>query len=156
MKPPSKPSKKADVYMQTGNRDLQFIFAKIKHLEEVQKQLAQYLGPALTPFCQVANLANSRLTLIVANASVATQLRFQSNAIIQQLKRDPLLKNVTEIQCKVRSLAVTPHAATKNQHTVSLLSEETADIVQGIADTLEDPKLREIMQRIARHRSKDE
>lgn len=149
MKPHSKPSKKADVYMQTGNRDLQFIFSKIKQLEEVQKQLAQYLGP-LAPLCQVGNLANGKLILMAANASIATQLRFQSAALLQQFKRDSLLKNIKEIQCKVHLTASSP--APKQYQAVSLLSQETADIVQGMADSLEDPTLRQIMQRIAKHR----
>lgn len=143
-------SKKPLSYMQAGNRDLQFIFSKIRQLEEVNKQVADYLGPALATNCQVGNMENGKLILIVANASVATQLRFQSADLIQQFKSNALLKNIREIQCKVRTVSPVLNPSTnKKQQQVCLLSQDTADIVQSMADSLEDPKLRQIMQRIA-------
>lgn len=142
-------SKKADTYL---TNDLHTLLVKVKQLESLNRQLAQYLEPNIAPYCQVANRVGSRLVLVVANGSIATQLRFQTPDLIQKLSHDPLLEGIKEIQCKVR---LTPTPPSRLSHsptnTLALLSPETAKTIQEMAESLEDPQLKNIMQRIAEH-----
>jgi len=145
--------KKINSLLTTDHRQLEFILQKVTQLNKLNQRVAAYLDPNLVNYCQVANQSNEQLIIVVANGSIATQLRFCIPDLLKKLQQDPLFKKIKNIQCKVLptlhqslSQAVTPK--------MPLLSTETASLVQNIADSLEDPKLREIMQRIAGHREK--
>jgi hypothetical protein len=144
-------SKKADMFLQSDNQDLRALFAKVKQLGDLNQKIIPYLDPSMTDYCQVANLVNGTLILVAANGSIATQIRFQANDLLRKFKQDPTLGNIRAIQCKVRPLPSTtrqqPTTPTKMAH----LSPETASIMRDIADSIDDPKLREAMRRIAGH-----
>ena len=146
-------SKKANRYFQSDNKDLQLLFAKIKELDILNQKIAGYLDPNIRKYCQVANFSGNRLTIVVANGSVATQIRFQTNDLLRQFKQDPLLQTIQDIYCKVRPAPISHTAPKVNMPFKKLedLSPETAEIVWEIAESLEDPKLKEAMQRIAKH-----
>lgn len=137
--------------LEAGGRDLDFVMSKVKRLAEIQTQLAKYLDPQLAAYCQVANMLDQRLTLIVANGSIATQIRFLSNELLKKFKQDPQLRTIQQIDCKVRP----PQSATARMETpknkyAPLLSADSAAVVDEIAETIEDPKLKEVMKRIAK------
>lgn len=145
--------KKANAFL-SRNRELPQVFAKIKQLDILNRLMADHLEPNMRQYCRVAHLTGGRLTLVVANGSVATQLRFQTNDLIRRFANVPALRQVKEIHCKVHpSIAQTARTASRptarQQRQMPLLSTETAEIVKYIADSLEDPRLRAIMQRIA-------
>src|SRR5262245_6534608 len=94
--------KKADIFLETDNRELKSVFAKIKDIAELNKQVIPYLEPNVANYCQVANQEGKRLILVVANGSVATQLRFQTLDLLRKFKQNPKLQHIQEIQCKVR------------------------------------------------------
>lgn len=151
MKNPS--SKKTDSYLQATDGNLKPILTKVQELEQLTQKILPYLEPNIAMYCQIANLIGSKLVIIVANGSVATQLRFQTTDLLRYFKQDPFLKNILEIQCKVRP----PESAMGRRRTprplpkMQSLSPETATIVSDIAESLEDPKLRDVMRRIAKN-----
>jgi len=143
-------SKKVNRFITHNSHDLQTVYATINKLAALSKKIMVHLDKTITPYCQVANLVNGRLTLVVANGSVATQLRFQINDILRKFQEDPALKHINAIECKVRpvnqlSARLTPKAA----KTMPLLSPQTAEIVKTIAESIDDAELREVMERIA-------
>lgn len=142
-------SKKADIFLETDNRDLQFVFTKLKQLEILNQRVATYLDDNIAKYCQVANLAEKRLTLIVANGSIATQIRFQSLDLLKKFKQDAMLRHIQDIQCKVRPAQTATHTSYRKNKNMPALSQETAEIVSDIAESIEDPALREIMIKIA-------
>lgn len=148
-------SKKTNAFLQGNQKDLQFLFGKVKELEALNKKIATYLDPSFANYCQVGNVMGNKLIIIVANGSIATELRFKTNDLIRRFKEDPLLRRIQEIQCKVRPMQ---QLARFNEHRVTMrkmapLSAETAEIIHHIAESLEDPKLRAIMKRIAEHKT---
>lgn len=151
MKNPS--SKKTASYLQTTDGNLQPILAKVQELDKLNQKILPFLEPNIVKYCQIANLIGNKLVIIVANGSVATQLRFQTTDLLRHFKQDPILKNILEIQCKVRPPESpvggrrTPRTLPKMQS----LSPETANMVSDMAESLEDPKLRDIMRRIAKN-----
>lgn len=144
-KPPA-----AGSYIESDTHDLKFIFDKIRALNLIQEKVQTYLDPVLAKYCQVANLAENRLVLLVANGSVATQVRFMANDLLKKFSQDPSLQHVRHIECKVRP-ARTKVSDDKKDYQVQPLSADTAAIVRELADTIEDKKLREIMLRISEH-----
>jgi hypothetical protein len=143
-------SKKTTAYLDSPDHELKSIFTRIKQLQTLQALVSPYLDDQIRPFCQVANLIGKRLILVVANGSIATQIRFQAVDLLRKFRQDPILAHIQDIQCKVSpTLATAAHPPARKAVKMSPLSVETAEIVRGIADSLEDPALREIMRKIA-------
>lgn len=137
--------------LQAGGRDLDFVISKVKRLSEIQSLIAKYIDPTLMKYCQVANMLDQRLTLIVANGTIATQIRFLSNELLKKFKQDPQLHTIQHIDCKVRpTQSATARMELQKPKFAPLLSNDSAAIVNEIAESITDPKLRQIMQRIAK------
>lgn len=153
MAKPLSESKKADTYLQAESRDLRLVFAKIRELQIINEKLYAHLDPHIAKYCQAANVAGNRLILIVANGSIATQLRFQLSDLLKKLKSDPhpLIQKIHDIQCKVHPGFTLPalQSSAYPRQKMQPLSPETANMIQEMAEAIEDPKLREIMERIA-------
>lgn len=145
-----KSTKKADAFLQTTDHDLQALFAKIKLLEELNKKVSAFLEGSLKSSCQVANMVDRRLILLVANGSVATQLRFMTPDLLIKFKHDPVLKKIQSIQCIVRPTPI-PAVPQKSLPKMPPLSRKTAEIVREIAESMDDKKLKEVFLRIAEH-----
>lgn len=150
-------SKKANEFLTTDNNDMRSLFAKIRELTNLHARVSPHLPEELREYCQVANLIGGQLILITANGSVATQLRFQNVDLLRKMKQDPELAKIKSIHCKVHpgfSSSTSKKAAAKAKP-IPPLTPQTADMVKQIARSLEDPKLKEVMERIARHVKKE-
>jgi len=143
--------KKANAFIEYGGGDLQTVYAKIHVLQELNRKILIYLDKDMAKYCQVANLVGGKLTLIVANGSIATQLRFQVNDILRKFHQDSSLKHILSIEFKVRPTQNqdSPRLRATTAKNMPALSPETADIVKTIAESIEDPVLKEVMARIA-------
>lgn len=143
--------KKADEYLAHDNHDLRAILEKIKLLAKLNCKIEGYLDPAIARFCQVANIVNGKLILIATNGSVATQIRYQTSDLLEKVRKDKALSNITSIECKVRphNQHSSPRMNTQPVKNAPPLSSQTAQVVKAIAETIEDKKLREVMMRIA-------
>lgn len=143
-------SKKAEAYLQSDQQDLPLLFAKIKALTELDQHLTKHLEPTIRQYCQVANVVGNRLILLAANGSIATQIRFQTPDLLRKFKSDVKLKYIQDILCKVRPAPSRQADRAKPASSpMRALSPTTANIVKEIAESIEDPKLREVMERIA-------
>lgn len=152
---PNDQSKKASNYLQTSVRELQTVFAKLKELTLINEKVSTYLDPNFAMFCQVANITANRLVLVVANGSIATQIRFQTLDLLRRFKQDPALAFIREIQCKVRPPYNPSEAAPAyTRPPMEALSPQTAEMISEVAQSITDPRLREIMNRIARRTKK--
>lgn len=145
-------TKKSHQYLKSSQNDLQMIFTKIKALEEINKRVLSYLSADMKKYCQVANFTSKGLIILAANGSVATQLRFQTGELLQKFKSDPILQKYPTIQCKVRpSSPLSTPSKTTSSRQAAKLSSETAGFIRDIANSLEDPKLKAALERIAEH-----
>lgn len=142
-------SRKANSYLQAESRELHSVFAKIRELDALNRALTTYLDLNLVKYCQVANRIGNKLILLVANGSVATQLRFQTSELLLKFKHDPVLQAIKEIQCKVRPATTQRSATPKPSQPMLPLSLETAEIVRGIAQSVEDPHVKAALEKIA-------
>lgn len=145
-------SKKADLYLQHTSSKLCFIFNKAKELAETERQLGPLIKKHVGPDCQIANVAEGQLTLLVPTAAVAMQVRYHTAALLQTINNafpSLLCLNIERIRCKVRPTTQT--RPTEKERKMQLLSNETAKFVLDVAQTIKDAKLRGAMERIAKH-----
>jgi hypothetical protein len=146
------PFKKANAFILNKGRDLQTVYTKVNLLEMLNHKVMAYLEPGMEKFCQVANLVGGKLTLIAANGSIATQIRFQTNDLLRKFRQDISLRHIVSIECKVSPAQNTtsPRLTTKPLKNMPALSRQTADIVKTMAESIEDSALKEVMMRIAK------
>lgn len=148
------PTKSVTAFLQPSHKELQTVLSKVKAIETLNNTLKPLLDPALQPYCQVANLTSGVLVILVANGSVATQLRYHTNDLIKKLHKNPALKHIREIQIKVRPpvpVGVQRGGPVRMPKTAAKLSQATAQTLLAMAETIADEDLRAIMLRIAKH-----
>jgi hypothetical protein len=145
--------KKSSAYFTTDNQDLSFIFTKVKKLADINQCVLPLLPAYIREDCQVANITDKVLILMTDKASVFSQLRFMNNELLSKIKQLSLCSHVKEIQFKIRPSPISPNIDPPLRK-ISLLSPDTADIIRQAAESIEDPVLQTIMQRIAERRKK--
>lgn len=149
-------SKKTKAYLQPAGWELKSILLKVKELNRLEQLLTQYLDKPIRDYVKVGNISGNCLNLIVANGSIASQLRFQCPDLLAKFARDHKLSHIKNIQCQVRLLTMpTVESTSKAQAKIPLLSAASAKAIYDIASSLSDPKLRAIMERIASHNEKE-
>lgn len=144
-------SKKATDFLEGNNPSMQTILFKVQLLKKLNAQFVKYIDPAIVDYCQVANRVGSKLIIVAANGSIATQLRFESIELLRKFRLDPVLNNITQIETKVRPSTVTT-TPKKKAPGVAPLSKETAQLIDDIAESIQDPRLKEAMKRIANYK----
>ena len=149
---PKSTSQKAVGYLQNASQQLKSIFEKVSAIKKVQQKVLSHLDTNTVKQCQVANIVGSKLVLIFTNGSLATQVRYQARDILAKFAQDPALQHIKYIECKVRQTNPPVIKKTAPTRQVEHLSPDTSAIIHELADTIEDPKIREIMHRIANHK----
>lgn len=148
------PVRHTETWLKSSSEELETILKQVQQLGYLQQKIAPCLDASLLPFCQVASLSKGKLILLVANGSIATQLRLQSLSILQKIKQNPELQAISTIECKVRPHPISPRMQPAINKPARTLSHSAADAIQMTAESLEDAALKEIMLKIARHRHK--
>ena len=98
-----------DFIESTPHHALKTILAKIQVLDEINKKVIKLLNPSLQSACRVANIAENHLILIANNSSIASMVHFMIPDLLKHFQKDPTLKQIKTIQCKVTAQsAVTP------------------------------------------------
>lgn len=143
--------------LHTEHASLNTVFSKIQQLKQLDTWFKNCLEQDhhLAKRCHVANLRENILILVVDNASIATQLRLLVPELLKRLKlQHSSLQDVQHIHCKVRLPASGMSANNPTKRSQMTLSSDTAAAILETAKTLQDPKLRSIMERIAERAAK--
>jgi hypothetical protein len=129
-------------------KPLKNLSTQAQRLAQLQQVLQSQLQPAAREHCQVASWRQGCLLLIVSDAHWATRLRYQQRRLLRQLQTLETFSSLNKILFKVQPKAITK-PATGTPYT---LSDSAADSLQAAADTVNDPRLRAALQRLAEHR----
>lgn len=144
------PYKKADAYLGEQYPHLLALLKKVQTIKTINQHFLNLLEPHIKPYCTVANVMGDHLVIIVANGSIATQLRFQAPDIIKLCSTHSQLSMIKRLSCKVQplfnSLHATPQKAPKK---MAPLSQKSSKAFREMATSIEDKRLKEIMERIA-------
>ena len=92
------------------------------------------------------DLNSGLLTLYVAQAGLATRLRFEEYSLIDALRGDPLFRGIRRIQCRVRPR----HHEQKPVVTKTIQpSTKAGSSIREFAETLTDDELKRQFQQLA-------
>ena len=148
-------TKPAASYLKPGSNELLTVLSKVQAIDRLNKIFKPLLEAKFRPYCHVANLTKGVMVVLTANGAVAAQMRYQTRDLIKALHNNPALSHIKEIQFKVsphqEPILDRPVDKTRQRNPARPLSEESAKILLDMASTIEDPALREAMERIAKH-----
>lgn len=137
-------------YLQSNQKDLQGLLTKCKKLIEVNQHFLALLEEPLKSHCVVANTDRQRIIVLAANGSIATHLRLKTPELLRKFAAYPLLERFKEIECKVRPQPNQLKKETTKQPAIGPLKPEITKMIHEMAESIEDPKLKEVMQRFGK------
>lgn len=147
-------TKNAKLFFDSSRNGLDHLFHKIKERDDLNKKISPYLPEAIRNYCQVSNFNSGKLIIMAAHASAAMELNYRAPDLLKQFANDLELKCIKQIQCKIDPQS---HKRNSNPTLKSAirLSKITAQLILETAQSLADPHLRKIMEKIAAHGVED-
>lgn len=129
------------------NVKLSFLLEKTQFLLKLQEIFNSFVTEALAQHCIVANYEKETLVLLTDSASWSTKIRFQTPELLKQLKTTKPFSEIKKIKCKIRPKE-NEIVHTQKQKPMNI-SDENAQTIKTIANTIKDERLRESLLKLA-------
>ncbi len=124
------------------------LLKQAENLSKLQLLVHQYLAPAQREQLQLGGYDDGALTLVVADAAWATRLRYQQERLVQQLRQHAEFAGLQRIRLKIRPASDAPPDLHEERR---YLSDTASENIRQGAESIEDPELREALQRLAKN-----
>jgi hypothetical protein len=119
------------------------------YLNGLNRWLQSWLPMPLNQHVKVANFNQAVLILHVDSPAWVTQLRFMTGKIQQQWQQHwTSLPKIVQIQIKVRPFVLTTPKAVQAKMQIS---KDNIQLIESVAQTTADAKLKAALQRLAEH-----
>lgn len=128
---------------------LQNILEKAAILQQLTHTLRRSLDTPLNQHVCVANIRNHTLVIAADSPVWITRVRFHSSEILQLMRQETGLKQLTKVHFKVIN------SPTQGQEFVSspnTMTESAADLLESTASRIKDHALKSAIQRLSRNR----
>jgi len=135
----------------SGN-DLNGLICHARRLERLSALVRGYLGTPLGDHCRAANLREGGLLLHADSSAWANRLRYELPALLEFLRQQGQ-PELASIRFKVVPSDRLPPPATGGNRARPKLSAAASALLQNIAETTQDPDIREALLRLAKHAS---
>lgn len=126
---------------------LKGLFHQARAVERMQVLVNSVLEPAAREHCRAASYKDGLLRLLVTDSQWATRIRYQQKRLIRQLQAYSEFATLTKIHCKVQPPLVKNATPVRKMRRSNVAAESLIETSKEISD----PKLREALQRLARH-----
>ena len=129
----------------------QKIVQQLSVIDTFNQALQTCLELRLAEHCRVANYDKGRLVIEADSAACATAIRYRIPELLAALRQNLELPALTQIDYYVKPEQATPQVTTTKNHLQ--ISAASAETLHGMAEGIKDEKLRNLLQRIAKHRA---
>lgn len=126
---------------------------KAQELAKLESAFHQLLTPELAKLCQVANISDQTLIILVNSGTTATQLKFMSDTLCKQFSTIPMLAKYQQLSVKVRP----PLAPSQKRQEKPVVrrpacppSEESLKQIRETAEGIMNEDLRAALLRLGR------
>lgn len=126
------------------------LFKHLDSLRELQSCLQQHIDSELLQHICIANYRNEILTLNAKSANWATRLRYSIPKILESIRANPLPVRVKSIRVIV---APEQSSGSRQSKRIPFLSQNTAKVMEQIADSIYDAELSASIRRLCRNSS---
>jgi hypothetical protein len=129
----------------SGNQ-LQPLVEYANYLAGITKKLRDQLDPMVSKHIAIANIHGDRATILVNSSTWMGKIRYLEPMILESLKQQGL--PLKQLDFKVDPTHTPPPKTIPNQ---AKMSKETSELLESMAETSDDPALREALKRLAKH-----
>ena len=138
--------------LSNADGDVASLITRARLLARYSKWLASVLPVPLGEHAVVADIQGNKLVIGVDNAAWATKIRFLTPDLIEKLtSKFKELKYIEQIITHVMPLQLATPDNTKVAVEKPHLSQQNAALIQSLAETIDDPNLKEALLRLASH-----
>jgi hypothetical protein len=116
---------------------------------QLTHDLRSLLPSPLASYCQVGDLTGHTLTIIATSPVWAAKLRYLQPTLLKAFRSISSLSQATDINIKISKLSQPLPNPTRSRKVH--MSSQSAEHIRQMADTIEDPALRESLLRLSRH-----
>lgn len=141
------PPAKTPANLLREHKPLQALFSAAQRLGKLQALVEAQLEPAAREHCQVASWHDGCLLLLTSNGHWATRLHYQQRRLLRLLQEQTAFNGLQRILFKVQPVTGSSSAGARHVE----LSAAAADSLRTAADGISDPRLREALERLAKH-----
>lgn len=144
--------RRLDKVFQDAHDDLAILVTRTRQLQRLTRLLREQLDETLAPHCYIGNLEPNYLTILVDSAAWASRLRFESSQLPDKLRSvHPAFARLEHIKVKIITdlRAEAPKTDSQDVHRPHL-NFENAQIINSLADSIEDTDLQDALHRLAR------
>ncbi len=120
-----------------------------QYLHRLDRLLGKLLDAESRLHCRVGNVRDGVLILYTDSTAWATRLRYQTPALLQQLKQRRGLEGLQQIE-----LRVLPKEKKEVSYQQAKLSQEASSCLTSCAESVEDEGLSGALRRLAAHHNK--
>lgn len=132
--------------------ELHKLVAKLDHLEQMNHVIASKLDPDLANHCRVANLRDGMLILATTSPAWNHKLRFSTLDLLSALRSDPRWSGLKSIDIRVDYMSQDKTASPTKSKRSKVLSAQSAEVIQQLANGVGNKKLSDSLNRLARHK----
>lgn len=143
----TRPRKPVNPLNQARDQRLRGLLARAEQHRTLESRILSLLPEKLAGQCRLGGIQNGEMTLIVPNATVASQLRFQQRALLPALRREPQLEKLWRLRVRVSPRVPRPETPVPERH----LSHENARLLEQEAGHTRDESLRKVLLKLASH-----
>lgn len=130
-----------------GRGELGSLMRSARLIERAQAHLRDHLPAELAEHLHVGGYRDGRLTLLTDRAVWLTRLRYEQARLLELLHQLPGFEAVTGFHFKVRPVRPVKVPPRQVRH----LPVHAADELSSCAADVEDPRLRQALERLAAH-----
>lgn len=131
------------------NKPIHNLSLHSQRLNQINLVLQQILPADFISRCHLANIRNNNIILQTDSASIANLLRFQADAICQQISAQCQL-DISQLQINVRPLTSLQQNKAKSTRHAIAISPDSAAIISATAETISDPALKNALAKLAK------
>jgi hypothetical protein len=133
--------------------ELKHLLAKLSHLQGINQSLKAILKQNcatenLALHCAVSTIEEGILILHADTGNWASNLRFHSSALLQQLRRQAEYAGLKSIKIIVKP---EPFLSQKKPAQKPTLAPQDVTLIQQLADSIKDPDLKKSLEKLAKN-----
>lgn len=131
--------------------NLAILITRTRQLRRLTLALRALLDSELAPHCYISNIEEPLLSVYVDSAAWATRLRFQVPQLLPRLRQaNPAFARVSNIRVSIVAQRHTAAPLPKAPRG-PMLSEDNANIINTLSNSIDDPPLQQALRRLAHH-----
>ena len=132
-----------------GDSPLRKIIRHSQRLLAIDKLLGECLPQELFSHCRTVQASVLELTIAVDSAVWLTHLRYLKPRLLAALKTHPQCFYLKDLQFRIQSFVNEMPIPAEKKLKPKSLSQETRELLQHTADSVDDPVLKEALRKLA-------